>query len=140
MENIAQHCSRLEELSLEGCMVSAAGLRIISKGPSSLKKVSISRCHVIDTQELPAIVQGMSELKVLAMNHIDGVQPYQVQAVIAECPRLRKVELVGCPEITLKAIRQLSSINKRVRLVHDARLEDHSIDSVRRFLLGLVTQ
>ncbi|PJF19417.1 hypothetical protein PSACC_00812, partial [Paramicrosporidium saccamoebae] len=129
MENIAQYCSSLEELSLEGCMVSAAGLRRISTGPSSLRKVSISRCHVLDTQELPAIVQGMSELKVLAMNHIDGVQPYQVQAVIAECPRLRKVELVGCPEITLKAIRQLSSLNKRVQIVHDARLEDHSIDS-----------
>jgi hypothetical protein len=140
LEAINQHCCSLEELSLNGCMFSAAGLRKLSSGRSSLRKLSISKSHLIDTRERPIIVQGMERLGILKMNHLDGLEPYQVQAVIQECPKLKSIEIIGCPEITLRTVRQLSSLNKRISISHDARLEDHTIDSVRRFLLGLVAQ
>lgn len=138
LQMISDYCPTLHKLVLDGCMFSATGLRSIAEGIPGLRKLSISRCHIVDTKDLPAILQSLPKLKKLSMSHLDGLQPYQVESAIANCDHLQTLDIRGCPEFTLKTVRTLIAVNKKLRIDHDAQLEDHTLDSVRRFLLGLV--
>lgn len=139
MERLGLHCPSLERLELEGTMISAAGLQMASLRKERLRSLSISRCHLIDTARLPAILSELPSLMSLKMTHLDLLELYQVQALLQSCTHLQRIDVTGCPEFTLKSIRQLIGLREHLEIIHDARLEDHTVDAVRRFLLGMVS-
>lgn len=140
MENIARYCAKLKILILTGMMITAGGLQMIAEGCTQLRQLSLSRCHLMNPEQLPAVVERLPCLRYLELSNLDLLQAYQVQAIIQSCSKLYKVDLTGCAEITLKSIRELQKYSQYLEIVHDARLEDHSIDGIRRFLLGLTGQ
>lgn len=140
LEMMARYCLQLRKLSVEGCMFTFAGVRLLlQESTFRLEKVCLSRCHLVDTRELPALTMGLESVRQVELAHIDGLEPYQVQALLKDCLGLKRLDITGCPEITLKAIRAMKCLRPDVEIVHAARLEDHTIDGIRRFLLGLIS-
>lgn len=139
LECLQLHCRSLRNLSLAGGMFTSAPVRqMLMDATFQLEGISLSRCYLLDTRELLACCANLQKLCILDLSHLDALQPYQVQAVVRECPRLKHLNITGCHEFTLKAVKELSILNANLHIEHDARLEDHSIEGVRRFLLGLV--
>lgn len=140
LHNIVQWCGRsLRRLDLQSTMISAAGLlRLVEGGELMIRELILARCHIVDPTCLPALGEGLPALRRLSVAQIDAVQPYQLQALAQSCPTLRLLDVTGCPEVTRKTLKHLSGTHRRLHIKHDARLEDHSLDSIRRFLLGLV--
>lgn len=137
-DSIAKHCPHLRTLSMEGTMVSTSGLRRISEGCPHLHRLSITQCHLIDLDQLPSIANSLQRLNRLDACNLDFMQPYQLTAVVQTCTRLRRLCVRGCAEITLKSLRDLQDINPHLVIDHNARLEDHSICSIRRYLLSMI--
>jgi hypothetical protein len=158
---IGLYCKNLRRLILDRCSFSIAGISALIDGcGASIRDLSLSRCHLIDTSQLIAHInrQKTPRLRSLSLAHLDSLQPYQARSIAAECSRtLRSMNITGCPEILLKNVREIldaasassapeetsnhESLAPRGRLSlrHDAVLEDHSIDSIRRYLLGLLS-
>ncbi len=148
LEMVSEHCALLQRAVLTGCLFSTAGLGRIAVGDEEqrygqkalpLKSLSLSRCHLIDTEQLLIHLSGMAALRHLDISHLDGLQPYQVEGILEGLPRLESLCVVGCPELTLANVDAFKRRSPRLRVMHDAKLEDHSIDAVRRFLLGLIS-
>lgn len=138
LECLQRHCRSLRYLSLAGGMFTSAPVRqMLTDAAFQLESLSLSRCYLLDTRELSACCTALQALRSLDISHLDPLQPYQVQAVVRECPRLKHLNITGCHEFTLKVVKELSALNANLHIEHDARLEDHSIEGVRRFLLGL---
>lgn len=139
LSHLQWHCRALRHLDLAGGMFTATAVRqMLMDASFRLESLSLSRCYLLDMREIPTCCEHLASLRSLDASHLDSLQPYQVQAVMVGCPQLERLDITGCHEFTLKAIRELSGLHPSVHIEHDARLEDHSIDSVRRFLLGLV--
>lgn len=137
-DSIAKHCPHLRTLSMEGTMISTSGLRRISEGCSQLHRLSITRCHLIDLDQLPSIANSLQRLNRLDASNLDFMQPHQLTAVVQTCTKLRRLGVKGCAELTLKSLRDLQTINPHLTIDHNARLEDHSICSIRRYLLSMI--
>lgn len=139
LENIAKYCTSLKSLDLEGCMFTMSGLQTLLQPKSNnLRRLNISRCHLLDTRGLGQLAIHMNSLKKLSISHIDQVEPYQIQLLLEHCPLLKEVDITSCPEFTLKSVRALKGIRAHLQIRHNACMEDHSIEGVRRFLLSLV--
>lgn len=140
MENISTLCGpSLHCLDLHSTMISSTGLRELTEGGLMIRELILERCHIFDPSCLPALGEGLPTLRKISVAHIDAVHPYQLQALLQACPKLKTLDVSGCAEVTLKTIKQLQGTNQRLNIKHNAKLEDHSIDAVRRFLLGLVS-
>lgn len=140
LENMSRHCSHLRRIDLDGCLYSVSGLAVLLQGTrvaKTLRHLSMSRCHLIDTERLPALLGDLAGIRSLDLSHLDGLQTYQVETIVRVCGRLRRLSVQGCPEFTLKDLAKIQQLSPGLQIVHDARLEDHTIDAVRRFLLGL---
>lgn len=138
MEYVAIHARNIRSLSLTGCMFTVTGLRGAIKNISTIKKLNISRCHLMDCAQLPSICPILPVMKNLDMSQLDGLQPYQVMEFVKTCPQLRHINIKGCPEFTQKAIKEIENVNTRLSIENDARLTDHSFEGVRKFLLQII--
>lgn len=139
-ECIARRCPQLRRLQLEGTMISALGLRIIAEACSQLVHLNIAQCHLIDLDQLAAVAAGgnFKRLRRLELRGMDFLQSYQLTLIAQGCPSLRRLDVKSCAEITLKTLRQLQDGHPRLRIDHNARLEDHSLCAIRRYLLSMM--
>lgn len=139
-ECVARRCPQLQRLHLEGTMISASGLRVIAEACPQLVRLNISQCHLIDLDQLAAIAAGghFKRLRRLELRGQDFLQPYQLDLIVQGCTSMRRLDVRGCAEITLKTLRQLREAHLRLRIDHNARLEDHSLCSIRRYLLSMI--
>lgn len=140
MEHISRFCRALRRLNVRSTFVSTAGLNHLFESSyvnKSLRSLDISRCHLLNCDALPGALESAAELKWLSISGLDGIQPHQIEVVIQRAS-LKSLDISGCPEITLKNVSEFQKLSPKTKILHDAKLEDHSHEAVRRYLLGLI--
>lgn len=140
LENISQYCDNLRRLDLSSSFFSSSGLAILARNErlcNKLVKLSLKRCYVLDVSELPTILPAFKSLRSLNLSDMDSLQSHYIEAILREL-KLKELDIRGCSEFTLKDISNFQNFCPSLIVKNDARLEDHTHDAVRRYLLGII--
>lgn len=140
---IGKSCNVLDTLILDRCNFSVKGLNRLFETSllTNLRHLSLSRCYLLECSYLPIIFDGKraSKLQSLNLSFLEFLQATHVHGLLDSGPAsLRRIDVRSCPEITLKNIQEFENF-KKIKIIHNAQIEDHTIDGIRRFILGLYT-
>jgi len=139
---LAIHCTSLRVLRVKGCMFSDAGLiQLCSESsffPDTLKEINLSRCHMLTSDTIIATLLCLKKLKRLDLSSLDGITIKCLEPSLKKLPHLKVLNIRDCPEITTKDIEEIKLIRPKLKITHNAVLQDHSTEAIRLFLLALI--
>lgn len=145
--------SSLKKIDLSSTPITEIGILSIFQSKEiveSLEYLSLSRCYSIN---IPMVITSIREksinprnMRSLDLSYLDLLFTSHIDTLFRDIvwKNLRTLNIKGCQDIPLKSIRRIKEYLNysddgcfKVNINHNARLEDHSIEGVKAFLLGL---
>lgn len=100
---LARHCPRLSELSLRRCgRVSAEGVKALAAN-GELRRLSVNGLPGVSSDAVAAL--QACPLETLDLSWCRAVDDDAVHALAKECPRLKRLDLWGCSQLSEMALR-----------------------------------
>lgn len=139
--------SHLTHIDLSQTPITETGILCLFQSDNlieKLKHLSISRCYSIN---IPLIIAALRErtinpkrMEYLDISYLDLLFSTHVETIFKDVvwSNLRTINIKGCQDIPLKSIRKIKEyIGGNVNVINNSRLEDHSFEGIRAYLMGL---
>jgi len=141
LQSIAEHCSRLQSLSLRSCeQITDTGLITISEHCPNLKSIKVSSCRQITDASILSISIRCTKLQLLDVRSCSEITDASIISISTHCTRLESLHLQCCHLITDASILSISTHCSRLQLLDLANCDlitDASIISVSAHCTGL---
>lgn len=138
---IATHCTGLVQLEVSSCMFTASGLGYIADGMAhaTLQRLVLARCHLMAPHETVATLLKLGSLLHLEISGNDMYLAQDFRSLICSATApLKVLDISDCVEVTRTDVNELVRLRPMLQVVHTAKLEDHSTEAIRSYLLTLV--
>ena len=101
LQSIAEHCTRLQSLSLRSCWeITDSGLITISEHCPNLKSLKFYNCHQITDASIISISTHRTGLQSLDAVNCDQITDASIISISTQCTGLKSLNLYGCLQIT----------------------------------------
>jgi F-box/leucine-rich repeat protein 2/20 len=109
LQSIAEHCTRLQSLSLSDCRkITNAGLIIISEHCTGLHSLNLEGCHEISDSSIISISTHCTGLQSLNLESCGQITDVSIISISIYCTGLKSLNLSGCDQITDASIISIS--------------------------------
>ena len=110
LQSIAEHCTRLQSLSLRHCdEITDAGLVIISEHCTNLKSLHLQGCDEMTDTSIISISTHCIGLQSLNLDCSRKITDASIISISTNCTGLQELNLQGCHQITDASIMSIST-------------------------------
>lgn len=130
-----QHFEALRILDLTDCNeLQDAGLQKIVQAAPRLRNLVLAKCRNITDRGVLAVTKLGKNLHFLHLGHCSNITDHGVQALVKACNRIRYIDFSCCAHLTDDSISMLATLPKlkRIGLVKCANITDYSIRALAK--------
>jgi len=121
-----QKLSKLHSIKLDGCHVTASGLKSIGSSCISLKELSLSKCSGVTDDGLSFIVEKHRDLVKLDITCCRMITDVSLAGITSSCTSLTSLRMESCTQVSRNGF---VLIGQHCHLLEELDLTDNDLDN-----------